>query len=199
MNSSRRRHVVGLLTLGAGLELSLSAQSVWASTAEPGPELVAVLQKGGCAFMLRHAQTESGVGDPPSFRLGNCSTQRNLSAEGRAQAGRMKRWFELNRLRASHVRSSGWCRCLDTAELAFGSPTVFPALNSTFDNPGQQAEQTRTLRAALKTIPAGQFEVWVTHQVNISALTGQWASTGEAFVVGPHDSGAAVMARRHFT
>jgi phosphohistidine phosphatase SixA len=195
---SRRRHLLGLLALlplGSGLEMSLAATGALAAPVD----LVSALEIGGCALMLRHAQTEAGVGDPANFRLGQCNTQRNLSAEGRAQARRMGLWLQSQQLKASRIRSSGWCRCLDTAALAFGPAEVFAALNSTFDNPQLQAEQTQLLRAALKVIPRGQFEIWVTHQVNISALTGEWATTGEAFVVGPNDAGATVRARRHFT
>lgn len=45
-----------------------------------------LLKVGGQVAVIRHTSTESGIGDPPGFRLGDCSTQRNLSAAGREEA-----------------------------------------------------------------------------------------------------------------
>ncbi len=148
------------------------------------PALAALLRAGNCALVMRHALTTSGIGDPPNFKLDQCSTQRNLSDEGRAQAVRIGQWFKANQLQPRSVQTSPWCRCKDTAELAFGKYTELGALASTFDNNRvHQDTQTQALRTRLAVIPAGQFEVWVTHQVNISALTGEPTSMGEALIV----------------
>ena len=160
-----------------------------------GSDLVALLRAGDCALMMRHAQTVSGVGDPPNFRLDQCNTQRNLSDEGRAQAVRIGQWFKANRLQPRSVQTSPWCRCKDTAELAFGKYTELSALASTFDNRVSQDAQTKALRTRLGYLPAGQFEVWVTHQVNITALTGESTSMGEALVI---SSKAKVLGRTLF-
>lgn len=141
------------------------------------------VREGGCAVVFRHAQTVSGIGDPPGFRLDRCGTQRNLSEEGRAQARRIGEWFTARRLKPLAVRSSAWCRCKDTAQLAFGGAEPWPPLNSTFNDAALSPAATARLREALRALPTQGFEVWVTHQVNISALTGRFASSGEAFVV----------------
>jgi phosphohistidine phosphatase SixA len=146
-------------------------------------DLALRLRAGGCVVLLRHAQTDPGIGDPPGFQLDRCDSQRNLSMQGRSQAGRMRQWFELRGLKPGAVKSSAWCRCRDTADLAFGRNTVWPALNSFFELPGTGDEQTVALRTALKRVPAGAFEVWVTHQVNITALTGEGIQMGEALVM----------------
>src|ERR1044072_661778 len=75
--------------------------------------LVAQLRAGRCAVLWRHAQTTPGVGDPPGFSLAVCSTQRNLSAEGRSQATAVGEWFRSRALKPVAVRSSAWCRCRD--------------------------------------------------------------------------------------
>ena len=142
-----------------------------------------LLRTGGCAVMIRHAATVPGVGDPPNFRLGDCSTQRLLSDAGRAQSRRIGQWFRSQQLQARAVQSSAWCRCRDTADLAFGQHTVLAALNSTFDDSSSQPAQTQVLRQRLLDIAPGQFEVWVSHQVNITAITGEWAAIGEAFIL----------------
>jgi len=152
------------------------------------------LRAGACVVLLRHAQTVPGIGDPPDFRLDQCSTQRNLSEEGRVQGGRIGQWFTSRGLQPRAVRSSAWCRCKDTADLTFGSHQVWPALNSFFGSGGRET-QTAQLRTALGRIPAGHFEVWVTHQVNMTALTGEGMTMGEGLVV---DARGKMVARSTF-
>ncbi len=144
---------------------------------------VDALRAGGVAVLLRHARTEPGVGDPPGFRAGVCSTQRNLSPEGRADAERIGRWFADQALRPAVVRSSAWCRCLDTARLAFGTVQPWAPLDSFFGDPAAEPERTRALRAGLAALRPGAFEVWVTHMVNISALAGESVAMGAALVL----------------
>jgi len=150
-----------------------------------GPEaaLALTLRAGGCALLIRHALTEPGVGDPPGFTLDNCTSQRQISMAGRMQARRIGRWFAQQGLRPSAVRSSLWCRCRNTANEAFGSHQPWPALNSSFAQAQAQPAQTEQLRKALSELPDGRFEVWVTHQVNMSALTGAYPAMGEGFAL----------------
>jgi broad specificity phosphatase PhoE len=182
----RRRDFVSMLALGASR----------GAVASNDP-LADRLRAGGCVVLLRHARTTPGVGDPSGFRLDSCSTQRNLSEEGRAQARAVGAWFRNLSLRPGAVRSSAWCRCRDTAALAFGAHETWPPLNSTFGNSAgpDAAAATQALRAALARLPTGAFEVWVTHQVNISALTGEFTEMGEGLVV---DTAVRTVARSRF-
>ena len=175
-----KRRAVWLPVL-AGLT-GLTGASLPLTAAEAS--LPALLKTGACVVLLRHAQTDAGIGDPPGFQLGQCSTQRNLSPAGRAQARRIGQWFQTRALAPRTVQSSPWCRCRDTADLAWGRHTALSELGSTFDNRADDRAQTAALSGLLTAIPAGQFDVWVTHQVNITALTGQFPAMGEAFVVG---------------
>lgn len=147
-----------------------------------------LLREGGCAVLMRHARTEPGVGDPPGFTLGQCRTQRNLSAEGREQSRRVGQVFQRECITLGAVRSSAWCRCTDTAQLAFGRAEVWPALNSFFQGQGDDAAQTRAVLQALATLRAPANWMLVTHQVNISALTGEFPAMGELFLVRPAPS-----------
>ena len=200
-DGAQRRRLLhgGLQGLGAGAGLLGLGLSVWppagAAWAQAGDGFADALRRGGCAVLVRHALTVPGTGDPPDFQLAVCSTQRNLSEEGRAQSRRLGQWFAARQLAPREVRSSQWCRCLETAELAFGRATPWPALNSTFNDRLRQPDRTAELRERLRQIPAGQFEVWVTHQVVMSALTGQYPSMGEAFAV---HADARVRARQAF-
>lgn len=139
----------------------------------------------GTHVILRHARAP-GTGDPPSFRLRDCTTQRNLDNRGRAQAVRLGAALHATGAAFDGVLSSQWCRCLETADLlGLGPVTEEPVLNSFFAGRGDGAAQTRDLRALLRNA-GGQRLVLVTHQVNITALTGSGVSSGEAFVIRMH-------------
>jgi len=84
-------------------------------------EVWALLKGGGQVILIRHAITTPGVGDPPSMRVDDCSTQRNLTDEGRRDARRLGERFRAHGLVVDRVLSSPWCRCLETARLAFGA------------------------------------------------------------------------------
>ncbi|MBR0555499.1 histidine phosphatase family protein [Ciceribacter sp. L1K23] len=145
----------------------------------------AELRSGRAVMLLRHALAP-GTGDPPGFRIGACETQRNLSDEGRAQAGRIGDLFRDNGVSAAAVYSSQWCRCLDTAEgLALGDVTEQPLLNSFFGNREDGEAQTQALAAWMATLPTSGPVVLVTHQVNITGLTGIVPASGELLFVTP--------------
>jgi broad specificity phosphatase PhoE len=139
-------------------------------------------------ILIRHAQTEPGVGDPPGFRHGDCATQRNLSDAGRAQAKRLGELFVKHQVPVRDVLSSRWCRCVDTARLAFGEATPWQPLDSFFEDRGREPAQTRAVLARLAKAPRRANLVLVTHNVNIAALTGASAAQGE-MVVAKMDDG----------
>ncbi len=145
------------------------------------------LQQGGVALLLRHAETAPGVGDPPGFRLGDCSTQRNLSETGREHARRIGAAFKARGVPIGTVLTSEWCRCVDTAHLAFPDASMEPyaALNSFFDDRSRESEQTRRVRARISAANKPENLVCVTHHVNIVALTGVGVAAGEAVVLQP--------------
>jgi len=149
----------------------------------------AALRAGGAVALLRHASAP-GTGDPPGFRLDDCATQRNLSAAGRAEAAAIGAAFRARGVHADAVYSSQWCRCLETARLLdLGPVTPFAPLNSFFENQGEEPERTAGVRALLAEPRTGTI-VLVTHQVNITALTGILPRSGETVVVRPRESGA---------
>ncbi len=154
------------------------------------------IAQGGVTVMIRHAQTEPGVGDPPGFRLGDCGTQRNLSEEGRAHAKRAGAAFKARGISPSRVMSSQWCRCIETAELAFGRYLPEPALNSFFDGRPSEPAQSALVRKLLAGVKRGEVVVLVTHQVNITAITGTAAAPGELIVLAPSDKGAPMLVGR---
>jgi broad specificity phosphatase PhoE len=142
------------------------------------------LQGGGHVILIRHASTVPGTGDPPGYRLEDCSTQRNLSEAGRAEARRIGEVFRERKVPVGEVRSSLWCRCMDTAKLAFGKAQAWAPLNSFFDMQTMSGPATAALRQHVATLKPGKDNlVLVTHQVNISALAGVYPGTGEMVVL----------------
>jgi broad specificity phosphatase PhoE len=144
-----------------------------------------MLRQGGYVLLIRHAATDPGVGDPPGFRLDDCKTQRNLSDAGRSEARRLGEALRLRRVPVSEVRSSRWCRCLETARLAFGTTNPIQpwnALNSLFQDSSREAEQTRAVVALAQTVKPPDNLVLVTHNVNVRALTGLSPATAEIVV-----------------
>ena len=157
--------------------------------------LWAGLRSGDAIALMRHAQAP-GTGDPAGFRLGDCATQRNLSAQGRRQAQDIGALFRKNGVASATVYSSQWCRCLDTASgLALGPVMPQPALNSFFDDAGRDPEQTEALRQLIRQRPPGTPMVMVTHQVNITALTNVYPGSGEIIVVRPDQGRLTVLGR----
>lgn len=134
---------------------------------------------------MRHATTEPGVGDPPGFRLDDCTTQRNLSDAGREEARRINAAFRAREIPIGRVLSSRWCRCLETARLAFGTVEPWPPLDSFFNDRSREPEQTQDVRRRASERPATGNLVLVTHRVNISALTGLLPAPGEMIILTP--------------
>ena len=193
----QRRHLCGGALAWAGVAALAGSAAALAQPVAPPAELLAHLrqwqaQRHSGVVLVRHASTEPGLGDPPGFDLSQCRTQRNLSEAGRAQARAIGAWFVRHGLPVQSVLSSQWCRCLDTAQLAFGRVQAWPALNSTFDGQGQPEVQLRALRERLAGLREGTLEVWVTHQVIMTALTGAYPAMAEGFLV---DARAQLRAR----
>jgi phosphohistidine phosphatase SixA len=154
------------------------------------------LREGGYAVMIRHAATEPGVGDPPNFVIGDCRTQRNLSDGGREASRRLGVAFRVNKVPVTRVLSSAWCRCQDTARLAFAKYEVWAPLNSFFGNRSTENDQTHAVWALVSTIRPGENVVLVTHQVNITAATGVYPTPGEMVLLRPTAEGKIEVAGR---
>lgn len=191
LNPNNRRRCVGGparrgLLMGLGLAL-------WSGMV--GAELPPPLVQPGRIVLVRHAQAP-GVGDPAGFDLRDCRTQRNLSDEGRQQALRMGEFFRQQRVPVQAVWSSQWCRTRETADLAFpGQRVDQAAFNSFFGEPDSASVQTREARALLDGWQGSGLLVVVTHQVNITALTGVVPASAEAVVMARQAGRWAVVGR----
>ncbi|XQU08658.1 histidine phosphatase family protein [Halomonas sp. LY9] len=153
------------------------------------------LQEGGLVILMRHSLAP-GIGDPPGFVLEACETQRNLSSEGRAHAVAAGQALRERGVAIDTVYSSQWCRALETAELmAVGPVTPAPWLNSFFRGRGDQVAITQAARERIAAWQGPGNLLLITHQVNITALTGGGVSSGEMVVVRPQEEGFTVVGR----
>jgi len=144
--------------------------------------LIKALASGEAVLLMRHALAP-GSKEPANFNLAVCSTQRNLSAEGRAQAKRTGAWLRAQGIASAKVYTSAWCRCRDTAQLlGFGGVTKKPVLNALAKGKIQAKAQTAKLRALISKAKGGAV-IMVTHKWNIAALTGITPGSGESVVV----------------
>lgn len=173
-----------LLTVSGILVCVFLVHGFTAADAETNEErLWDALRSPNHFAMLRHALAP-GTGDPSNFTLGRRETQRNLSQEGRNQAKRIGDLFRVHGIDKSQVFTSEWYRCQDTAELLdLGPVNTLSALNSFFQNYEQQGAKTESLKLWLSQQEIDEPLVLVTHQVNITALIGVYASSGEIVVV----------------
>ena len=147
--------------------------------------LVDGLKSGQYFILMRHALAP-GTGDPEEFKLSDCSTQRNLSPRGQHQAQQIGQRLRASGLDKASVFSSQWCRCLETAQqLDYGKIQALPAINSFFRDFSREKEQTRALNTWLKTLGSAQPHpvILVTHQVNITAITGIFPQSGEMIII----------------
>jgi broad specificity phosphatase PhoE len=156
-----------------------------------------MLKAGGQVVLLRHAATTPGVGDPDGMVLDDCRTQRNLSEEGRAHAKQLGEAFRARGVPVEQVLSSPWCRCLETARLAFGaSPEVSTALSNLFGRSDPQGQQVGRLKALVSRKPGAGNVVMVSHGSTIAALTGVSPAQGEMVIVTPQGVGKFAVAGR---
>lgn len=163
-----------------------AAMLAWVPAARADEALWRELRRGGLVIVMRHASTVQGLGDPPGFRLEDCATQRNLSEAGRDEARRVGERLRHERVRIERVYTSPWCRCRETATLAFGRAEDWAPLSSFFDLPDREAEYNESVRKRILGLgrrSARGNVVMVTHNVNIAALTRHSVAPGEIVVV----------------
>jgi len=174
---SRRAFIVAALAAASAPRAFGAEAEVWRR-----------LREGKHVLLMRHASTEAGLGDPAGYRLDDCATQRNLSEAGRDEARRIGERFRAEKVPVARVYTSPWCRCRETAMLAFGRAEDWEPLSSIFDFPHHEPEYSERVRKRIggygRRNPGGNV-VMVTHNVNIAALSRHSVATGEMVLMRP--------------
>ena len=141
------------------------------------------LQKGGKLIFIRHAYAPGG-GDPDNFDINDCNTQRNLSDSGRVQSKKIGNFFKKNKISIGKVYSSEWCRCKETASIAFKEYKTKNFLNSFFSAKfaNNRKKQIIDFDKFISTWDKNQNLVFVTHYVVISEILNYAPSSGEIVI-----------------
>jgi len=183
--ADRSRYMRGLiLALVLVIALTLTPHNATAKSLAIWDTLQGTNPKG-YVLLLRHALAP-GVGDPADFRVGDCSTQRNLNDQGRQDAREIGQWLKRREVKILRVESSRWCRAKETAELlGLGRVRLNKNLDSLFqDEDALNDPQTANIRKRIISHRnTSGVLVFVGHFVNISAAVGVGVESGEGVLV----------------
>ena len=151
--------------------------------ADLNENLINELEEGGKLIFIRHAFAP-GSGDPENFDINECGTQRNLNKDGKTQARKIGNYLSRNKILIDKVISSEWCRCKETALLAFKKFETKSFLNSFYSSKfvKNKDQQIKELKMYIKNWKSKKNLVLVTHYVVISELLDYNPSSGEIVI-----------------
>jgi broad specificity phosphatase PhoE len=151
--------------------------------ADLNQNMIYELKQGGKLIFIRHAYAPGG-GDPINFDITNCNTQRNLSDSGRKQANEIGFFFKNNNILINKVYSSEWCRCKETAKIAFNKFETKNFLNSFFSSKFAHNKDTqiKKLKNFINNWDGKNNIIFVTHYVVISEILNYATSSGEIII-----------------
>lgn len=175
-----RAFIVASIVLSTLVAGPAHAESIWST----------LRSTDGVVILYRHALAPGG-GDPADFDVDDCTTQRNLSADGRRQAVRMGRQLRERNVPVARVVSSPWCRARETGELMrLGDVDELQRLGSVFQASAATASRRQRATQRLLRMHAKRDGVLVVtfHQANIIDLTGIAPASGEGVVVRYRDT-----------
>ena len=188
------------MQFGIGRSLTLMVaillMAAQAGAADGSLEAWAALAKGGHVALVRHGNAPPGYGgDPPGFKIDDCSTQRNMDERGRAQAKAVGEAFRQHGVRTDKILSSPWCRCLETARLmALGSVEGTMAVAASDRSPDRLA----ALKQMVSAWRGPGTLVVVTHALTVQGLVGIMPGQAETVVLRPkigNEPGVEVVGR----
>ena len=184
-----------IAVLGAALLMSAAAGAqehpVFNTKVEPpqGPVLRDLLLAGGHVIFFRHAATPD-YQEPSPIDFSRCDAQRNLNALGRAQAFTIGEAFRELGIPVGDVRASPFCRCMETARIAFGRVEPDPSVRGDKD----KSEQLRALFAA--PLPTATNRVLVGHGSGGGMIGDEFLREAEAMIVRPNGDGTFRLVAR---
>jgi phosphohistidine phosphatase SixA len=151
--------------------------------ADLNQNIISELKKGGKIIFIRHAYAPGG-GDPNNFDLNDCNTQRNLNDDGRLQSKKIGDFFKKNKISIKKVYSSEWCRCKETASIAFRNFETKNFLNSFFSErfAKNRVNQVENFNKFMNNWNGKGNLIFMTHYVVISEILNYAPASGEIIV-----------------
>ena len=148
--------------------------------ADLSQNLIKELELGGKLIFIRHGYAP-GSGDPQNFNFNDCSTQRNLSNKGREQSKNIGKLFSKYNINIKNVYSSEWCRCKETANIAFKKFETKKFLNSFYSARFEKnkKKQVKEFNNFIKNWDKKENLIFVTHYVFISEILNYAPTSGE--------------------
>lgn len=185
----------GVATSRAALLLVLLLACSVGSHAVAADDVWALLKQPGHIILLRHSNAPETITESDDMDMKNCAIQRNLDAEGRSQAARIGDEFRKHKINSVRLMSSEYCRAIDTGKLTkLGPVTPLRTLNLVYlSNIPAMREAGAKTREFMKTVPATQLTMLVTHVGNILAVAGVKLDSGEMAVVHLDSAGEVVV------
>ncbi|HEY2817566.1 MAG TPA: histidine phosphatase family protein [Casimicrobiaceae bacterium] len=157
-----------------------------AKDALSGPRLLDALRRGGYVLYIRHTSTDFGQNDEGMTSFDDCTKQRNLTGQGRAEARAIGAAVAKLHIPISEVLASPFCRTVETAKLVFGHATLSNAVRggpASPDNPERYADLRKLLSTPIA--PGGNLAI-ASHGNPFRAVAGTpYLAEGEVAVIEP--------------
>src|SRR6476619_7310616 len=163
---------------------ALVADDVWA-----------LLRKPGHVVLLRHSNAPGSQTESNDMNFKDCSIQRNLDADGKAQAARIGDAFRKHGIAKLQLIASQYCRAIETAKLTrLGPVSESLVLNLVYiaHLVAKSAASKKSVEL-IRKIPPNRLTMLVTHIGNIQAIAATSLEPGEMVVVHLDKSGAVVV------
>ena len=137
--------------------------------ADLNKKLINELEEGGKLIFIRHAYAP-GSGDPSNL--------------GRDQSKKIRKFFKENKIPIDLVISSEWCRCKETALIAFNQFKTKTFLNSFYSEKFSKNKKTqmKNLKNYIKNWSGDKNLVMVTHFVVITEALNYAPGSGEIVI-----------------
>lgn len=183
-----RTVVLLVACLAAACAAAAGAAETQVASLESLSAVLGKLRQGGYVIYMRHMPTTPVAIGLAMENLADCKTQRNLSPEGRLAAIRMGKAIKSLRIPIGKVKSSPYCRAMDSARLAFGHAVADADLGFVLATGSAETQRrAAALRSALATTPdPGSNSVLVSHSANLFEAAGIFAEPeGASYVFRP--------------